>query len=95
MDLGIITGINLRLMLCSSSTPFLNFLLWVFSAVILLLIATSVGRFISPEADGSGIPEVKTVLSGIAIYRYFSVEAFIAKCLGLLAGIGGGKYLII
>jgi H+/Cl- antiporter ClcA len=91
MDIAIMYGIQLRADLCSLSTPFVNFILWVISAVLLLLMATSVGRFISPEADGSGIPEVKTVLSGIAIYRYFSVEAFIAKCIGLIAAISGGK----
>ena len=60
------------------------------SSVFFLLIATSVGYFISSDADGSGIPEVKTVISGISIYRYFSVEAFVAKVIGLFAALIGG-----
>lgn len=88
-------GIQLRFDICTGDkTPFLNFILWVFSSVILILIATSTGYFISTEADGSGIPEVKTVLSGINIYRYFSFEALIAKILGLFLAIVGGNYNI-
>jgi hypothetical protein len=54
-------------------------------------LATSVGYFISADADGSGIPEMKTVFSGINIYRYFSFNAFIGKTIGLFAGLVGGK----
>ena len=84
-------GLNFRLNVCSSDNTFFNLLFWVSSCFILLLLATSAGYFISSDADGSGIPELKTVISGINIYRYFSVEAFVAKVLGLLCAIVGGK----
>jgi H+/Cl- antiporter ClcA len=54
-------------------------------------LATSPGHFISKEADGSGIPEVKTVLSGFNIFKYFSFEVFIAKIIGLYFSMVGGK----
>lgn len=94
IDLAIVYGIDLRLKLCSGENELTNFLLWIITAVIFLLLATSVGKYIAPEADGSGIPEVKTVLSGINIYRCFSVETFVAKVIGILAGLIGGKYKI-
>ena len=85
-------SIELRYNFCTiAKAPIINFILWITSAVIFLLLATSSGYFISQEADGSGIPEVKTVLSGFYIYRYFSLETFIAKILGLYFAIVGGK----
>lgn len=94
-DLILAFSLDLRFSLCTGDKPFLNFILWVLSSIICILLATSSGYFISQDADGSGIPEVKTVLSGINIYRYFSVEAFFAKILGLFAAIIGGKILYI
>lgn len=90
-DLILALSIQLRFDICTSGdNPFVNFIFWIGSAIVFILLATSTGYFISADADGSGIPEVKTVLSGINIYRYFSVEAFVAKILGLYAAIVGG-----
>ena len=33
-------------------------------------IAASVGKWIASDAEGSGIPEMKAILSGINLYRY-------------------------
>jgi chloride channel 2 len=90
LDRVILIGIEKRLLLTTFSSPILSFLSWVISAIFLFLLATSVGYFISADADGSGIPEMKTVLSGINIYRYFSFNAFIGKILGLFAALVGG-----
>ncbi len=92
LDTILAFGISLRLLVCSTSYPFLNLIIWMITAVIFLLVATSVGKYIAAEADGSGIPEVKTVLSGMNIYRCFSVETFVAKSIGLLAALIGGIY---
>ncbi len=94
-DLILAFSIQLRFNICTSGdNPFVNFIFWIGSAIVFISLATSTGYFISADADGSGIPEVKTVLSGINIYRYFSVEAFIAKILGLYAAIVGGTFLL-
>jgi H+/Cl- antiporter ClcA len=74
IDLVIAYGIDWRLRICSGPDQMINFIIWIFTAIVFLLLATSVGRYIAPEADGSGIPEVKTVLSGVNIPRCFSVE---------------------
>ena len=92
-DIILAYSLEFRYTLCNGENPFLNYLYWILTSIIFILLATSSGYFISIDADGSGIPEVKTVLSGINIYRYFSVEAFLAKILGLYAAIVGGNIL--
>lgn len=57
--------------------------LWVASAIILALLSTFFCDTISVFAQGSGIPEVKTILSGINFYKYLSFNTLIAKVLGL------------
>jgi len=37
-----------------------------------MLISASMGRFVSKDAEGSGIPEMKSILAGVNIYRYLS-----------------------
>lgn len=36
------------------------------------MIAAAVGQFISRDAEGSGIPELKSILAGVNIYKYLS-----------------------
>ena len=91
LDYALIISIDFRFNVCAFNDSGLSLLAWVLSAVALLLMATSVGNFLTPETDGSGIPELKTVISGINIYRYFSVEAFVGKTIALYAAIVSGN----
>ncbi|PFH32048.1 chloride transporter, chloride channel (ClC) family protein [Besnoitia besnoiti] len=43
-----------------------------------------------PQSQGSGIPELRTILSGSFIPRFFSFPTFFARCIGLLSCICGG-----
>ena len=90
LDKLILVSFKKRKIWANTSYPFLNYFTWVITSVIFILCATSVGYFISPDADGSGIPEMKTVLSGVPIYRYFSFNAFVGKSLGIFAAIVSG-----
>ena len=90
LDKLISTGIAKRTLIAKTSNQIFNFFFWVISSIIFMLLATSVGYFISKDADGSGIPEMKTVLSGITKYTYFSFNAFIGKSLGLFCALVGG-----
>lgn len=90
LDKFISVGVEKRKLIASSSNSLFNFIFWIVTAVLFFLLATSVGYFISADADGSGIPEMKTVLSGINIYRYFSFNAFVGKVVGLFAILVGG-----
>ena len=58
--------------------------LWVITSVVLALISTFICDMISVYAQGSGIPEVKTILSGINFYKYLSIQTLIAKVFGMV-----------
>lgn len=60
------------------------------SALILTLVAASVGEYISKDAEGSGIPEMKSILAGVNIYRYLSFQTLIGKIIGLTAALSAG-----
>ena len=90
LDKLILVSFQKRKILSNTSNSFLNYFIWVSTSILFILCATSVGYFISADADGSGIPEMKTVLSGVPIYRYFSFNAFIGKSLGIFAAIVSG-----
>jgi len=54
------------------------------------MIAASVGEYISKDAEGSGIPEMKSILAGVNIYRYLSFQTLIGKIIGLTAALSAG-----
>lgn len=41
-------------------------------------------------STGSGIPELKTILRGVVLKEYLTLKAFVAKVIGLTAGLGSG-----
>jgi len=47
-------------------------------------------EYISREAEGSGIPELKAIMSGLNIFKYFSFQTYIAKAIGIIAGMSAG-----
>lgn len=70
-------------------------LLFTAYMVLLSVIAVVVTNNICPEAVGGGIPDVKTVLSGLISQPVLSVRLIWAKMLGLvfalIAGLSVGK----
>lgn len=52
-----------------------------------LTITLAFGTSVFP---GSGIPELKTILRGVVLKEYLTLKAFIAKVIGLTAGLGSG-----
>lgn len=45
------------------------------------------------DAEGSGIPELKSTLAGISIYKYLSFNTLLAKIFGLFFAIGSGLFV--
>lgn len=43
---------------------------------------------------GSGIPEMRSILSGVMLQQYLSLKTLIAKYLGLIASLGSGTFNI-
>ncbi|TRY96199.1 hypothetical protein DNTS_009400 [Danionella cerebrum] len=68
----------------------LQYLVWVFYPMVLILFASLFCHLVAPQAIGSGIPEMKTILRGVVLKEYLTLKAFIAKVVGLTAGLGSG-----
>jgi chloride channel 2 len=63
---------------------------WVVTALVFSWIAASPGMYICPEADGSGIPEMKAIMTGYDMPNFLSWKALFSKWIGLTAGSGAG-----
>lgn len=48
---------------------------------------------LAPYATGSGIPEVKTILSGYVIHGYLGKITLIVKTMGMILAVGAGLSL--
>ncbi|PNI99917.1 CLCN1 isoform 2 [Pan troglodytes] len=68
----------------------LQFLVWVTFPLVLILFSALFCHLISPQAVGSGIPEMKTILRGVVLKEYLTMKAFVAKVVALTAGLGSG-----
>ncbi|NXB60604.1 CLCN1 protein, partial [Struthidea cinerea] len=68
----------------------LQYAVWVAFPLGLILFAASFCHFISPQAVGSGIPELKTIMRGVVLKEYLTLKAFVAKVVALTAGLGSG-----
>ncbi|CAL8360360.1 unnamed protein product [Arctogadus glacialis] len=68
----------------------LQYLAWVSYPMILVTFASLFCHLVAPQAIGSGIPELKTILRGVVLKEYLTLKAFVAKVIGLTAGLGSG-----
>ena len=48
-------------------------------------------KLFQPVAAGSGIPEIKCYLNGVKIPRVVRLQSLIAKAVGVLFSVAGGK----
>ncbi|XP_062266610.1 chloride channel protein 1-like [Platichthys flesus] len=68
----------------------LQFLAWVSYPLLFILFSCLFCNLVSPQAIGSGIPELKTILRGVVLKEYLTLKAFVAKVIGLTAALGSG-----
>ncbi|KAK6323685.1 hypothetical protein J4Q44_G00060240 [Coregonus suidteri] len=68
----------------------LQYLAWVSYPMVLIMFASFFCHLVAPQAIGSGIPELKTILRGVVLKEYLTFRAFTAKVIGLTAGLGSG-----
>ena len=61
-----------------------GFAAWWGATTIIMLISLAITLNISPVAAGSGIPQMKTQLTGAKIKNYLSVKTLVAKVFGLI-----------
>ncbi|XP_031761520.1 chloride channel protein 1 [Xenopus tropicalis] len=76
-----------------SPNVWIQYLAWVSYPLILILFAAVFCHVVSPQAIGSGIPELKVILRGVVLKEYLTLKAFVAKVIGLTASLGSGMPL--
>nr|DBA26346.1 TPA: hypothetical protein GDO54_010620 [Pyxicephalus adspersus] len=72
---------------------FLQYLAWVTYPVVLITFSAGFTQIMAPQAVGSGIPEMKTILRGVVLKEYLTLKTFIAKVIGLTCALGSGMPL--
>ena len=85
------------------SNTFAQFLLWIIFLILTLAIGVFATIRFAPTASGkmwpilcfyvllgSGIPEMKTILSGSGLTQFLSVKTLIIKVFGLIFSVGSG-----
>ncbi|XP_011175196.1 chloride channel protein 2 isoform X3 [Solenopsis invicta] len=92
MDRGISMCNNARIWLYQDLTthPAFKYLAWVSMPVCLILFSAGFVHIVAPQSIGSGIPEMKTILRGVALKEYLTFRTLIAKVIGLTATLGSG-----
>uniref|UniRef100_A0A8C6UW00 Chloride channel 2c n=1 Tax=Neogobius melanostomus TaxID=47308 RepID=A0A8C6UW00_9GOBI len=72
------------------SNVFLQYLAWVTYPVVLITFSAGFTQILAPQAVGSGIPEMKTILRGVVLKEYLTFKTFVAKVIGLTCALGSG-----
>jgi chloride channel 2 len=70
-----------------------GYFVWCGLAIVSIWIANLCVHKLSRNAAGSGIPEMKSILSGVLVSRYLSSTTFIAKLIGLICARNAGLYI--
>ncbi|CAD6991115.1 chloride channel protein 2 isoform X3 [Ceratitis capitata] len=95
VDKGINVCTNARVWLYRdlTSQPITQYLAWVSLPVCLILFSAGFVHLVAPQSIGSGIPEMKTILRGVALKEYLTFKTLVAKVVGLTATLGSGMPL--
>lgn len=95
MDKGISMATNARVWLYRdlTSQPVAQYFAWVALPVSMILFSAGFVHLIAPQSIGSGIPEMKTILRGVALKEYLTFKTLVAKIIGLTATLGSGMPL--
>uniref|UniRef100_A0A8C7TRQ3 Chloride channel 2c n=1 Tax=Oncorhynchus mykiss TaxID=8022 RepID=A0A8C7TRQ3_ONCMY len=75
------------------SNVFLQYLAWVTYPVVLITFSAGFTQLLAPQAVGSGIPEIKTILRGVVLKECLTFKTFVAKVIGLTCALGSGMPL--
>uniref|UniRef100_A0A669QPH1 Chloride voltage-gated channel Ka n=1 Tax=Phasianus colchicus TaxID=9054 RepID=A0A669QPH1_PHACC len=73
----------------------LKYLSWTIYPVALTAFSTGFANSITPHSGGSGIPELKTILSGVELEEYLAIKNFGAKVVGLTCTLSAGSTVFL
>mmetsp|Transcript_25305 Transcript_25305/g.35454 ORF Transcript_25305/g.35454 Transcript_25305/m.35454 type:complete len:207 (+) Transcript_25305:623-1243(+) len=74
----------------TTSTVFFKWVIWTFFLIASVIVCIFLTAFIAPSASGSGVPEMKTILSGMELGNSLSFRCLITKTFGLVLSLGSG-----
>lgn len=83
----------LRLMITNTDNMILNLGIWVIYCIILTEIGCYISSVLSKDSEGSGIPEMKAILSGVKLQNFMSVKVFFSKFFAVVLSLGSGLSL--
>jgi H+/Cl- antiporter ClcA len=93
VDRCIILVYDMKESMADTDSYIFNYLVWILLSIAFACIATACCHFLSVDAQGSGIPEMKAYLGGATLDRYLSVATLLAKIIGIVFAIGAGLYI--
>ncbi|KAF4045197.1 Voltage gated chloride channel [Phytophthora infestans] len=68
----------------------LGYIFYILFRVLILLLGVGCTVLVCPEAAGSGIPEMRSILGGFPFPNYLTGRALVAKCAALILALGSG-----
>ncbi|KAM4675401.1 chloride channel protein ClC-Kb-like [Discoglossus pictus] len=74
---------------------YLQYFSWVLYHVLLMSVSAGVAKYISPQAAGSGIPELKVTLRGVVLEEFFTLRTFFAKLVGVTCTLAAGSTIFL
>lgn len=82
---------SVRHYLTTSTDDFVyNYLIWIAYVVVMASLAALLTRWISPQAAGSGVAEMRVVVRGVVLKEYLSVKTLLAKIIGNIFVLSSG-----
>ncbi|XP_029804726.1 chloride channel protein ClC-Ka isoform X3 [Suricata suricatta] len=73
----------------------LRYLSWTMYPVALVAFSSGFSQSITPFSGGSGLPELKTILSGVVLEDYLDIKNFGAKVVGLTCTLATGSTIFL
>ncbi|XP_036901033.1 chloride channel protein ClC-Kb isoform X3 [Sturnira hondurensis] len=73
----------------------LRYLSWATYPIALVSFSSGFSQSITPSSGGSGIPELKTILSGVVLEDYLDIKNFGAKVVGLTCTLASGSTIFL
>ncbi|XP_072101420.1 chloride channel K isoform X5 [Mobula birostris] len=73
----------------------LQYMSWIVYPVAMTTFSTGFSQSLSPQSGGSGIPELKTILTGVLLEEYLTMKTFTAKVVGLICSLAAGSTIFL
>ena len=70
-----------------------NWLIWIPTGLACAAVAQAIIKYISPEAAGSGIPQMKAIMTGVTLPKFLSFRTYLGKVLGMIFMLCSGMSL--